>query len=93
MLKIVNVTILLAALCLTTAWGQTASSAGDATPIDYKSYMHAVGERNKGYASEKLNIDIRQAEILSAGVFPDPELELAWFDNGERRQQIGRAHV
>lgn len=89
MLKKVNVTILLAALCLTTAWGQPASSAGDATPIDYKSYMHAVGERNKGYASEKLNIDIRQAEILSAGVFPDPELELAWFDNGERRQQMG----
>lgn len=89
MLKKVNITILLAAICFSAAWAQSPWQASDATAIDYRSYMHAVGERNKGYASEKLNIDIRQAEILSAGVFPDPELELAWFDNGERRQQMG----
>ncbi len=57
--------------------------------IGYADYISLVGKNNLGYVAEKFNIDIAEANIESAKVFPDPELGIGWFDNGQRRMNMG----
>ena len=58
-------------------------------PINYATYMELVGKNNLGYAAEKFSLNITEANIISAGIFPDPELNISWFDNGQRRMNMG----
>ncbi|KMQ70735.1 hypothetical protein ACM44_10470 [Chryseobacterium koreense CCUG 49689] len=58
-------------------------------PISYQDYIELVGKNNVGYAAEKFNVKISEAGIESAKVFPDPELSTGWFDNGQRRMNMG----
>lgn len=58
-------------------------------PILYQDYIALVGKNNIGYAAEKFNINISEAGIESAKVFPDPELNTGWFDNGQSRMNMG----
>ncbi len=58
-------------------------------PINYSTYIELVRKNNLGYAAEKFNLDIAEANILSAGIFPDPELNIGWFDNGHHRMNMG----
>ncbi|MCS7073312.1 MAG: TolC family protein [Bacteroidia bacterium] len=58
-------------------------------PITYQEFIRYVGKNNYGYAAEKFNINLAEANILSAGIFPDPELSVGWFDNGQRRMNMG----
>ena len=48
--------------------------------IDYRTYMERVWKQNIGYAAEKLNVGVAEAELKAAHVFNDVV-------------QIGRAHV
>jgi cobalt-zinc-cadmium efflux system outer membrane protein len=57
--------------------------------ITYADFIALVGKNNLSYAAQQFNIDIAQAAVLSASIFPDPELGLGWFDNGERRMNMG----
>lgn len=57
--------------------------------IDYPTYIGLVGQNNLEYSAEKFNVDIAEADILSAKVFPDPEFGIMGFDNGERRMRMG----
>lgn len=57
--------------------------------IDYTTFLKEVGENNLAYSVEKFELDIAEAEIMSAGLFADPELELEWYDNGHRRMKMG----
>lgn len=57
--------------------------------IRYADYINLVGKNNLGYAAQKFNIDIADANIESAKVFPDPELGIGWFDNGQKRMNMG----
>lgn len=52
-------------------------------------FMGMVGASNVGYAAERYHVQIAEAELERAGILPDPELGLTWFDNGERRRQMG----
>jgi len=56
---------------------------------DYSTYIHRVGQNNLAYSAEKFNINIAEANVLSAGIFPDPELSIGWADNGQRRMKMG----
>lgn len=58
-------------------------------PMDYRTYIGLVGQENAAYAAEKFNVDMAEAEMETARVFPDPELHVGWFDNGERRKKMG----
>lgn len=58
-------------------------------PVLYQDYIALVGKNNAGYAAEKFNINISEAGIESAKVFPDPELSAGWFDNGQSRMNMG----
>lgn len=57
--------------------------------IDYSTYIELVGRNNLEYSAEKFNVNIAEADVLSAQVFPDPELAGGFFDNGERRMDMG----
>lgn len=58
-------------------------------PLPYATYLTSVGQRNLAYASQQFNIDLAQAAILSASVFPDPTLSAGYFNNGQNRLQTG----
>jgi cobalt-zinc-cadmium efflux system outer membrane protein len=57
--------------------------------ISYADFITKVGKNNPGYIAEKFNVNIADAQVLSAGIFPDPELSAGWFDHGERRMEMG----
>lgn len=59
------------------------------TPINYSTYIGLIGKNNLSYAAEKFNINIAEANIENAKVFPDPELGFSWFDNQQQRMQMG----
>ncbi len=58
-------------------------------PIDYRHYLLLVGRNNLESAAQRLNLDIAQANIELARIFPDPELGVGWFDNGMNRMGMG----
>lgn len=57
--------------------------------IDYPTYIELVGRNNLEYSAGKFNVNIAEADVLSAKVFPDPELAGGFFDNGEQRMDMG----
>ncbi|GHT08636.1 hypothetical protein FACS189415_2530 [Bacteroidia bacterium] len=58
--------------------------------IDYKTYIELVWRQNLGYAAEKLNVNISEANIKAAKVFNDPQLSVEYGDNSEAYMQMGR---
>ncbi len=58
-------------------------------PIAYPKYLAKVGKQNLSYAAEKFNLNIVEAGILVAKVFPDPTISLIGFNNGEQRMNLG----
>lgn len=58
-------------------------------PIAFKEFIALVGKNNYSYAAEKFNVSIAETHILSSGIFPDPELSFGYFDNGQRRMNMG----
>jgi len=60
--------------------------------IDYKSYMEIVLKQNIGYAAEKLNISVAEANIKAARIFNDPELSMEYADNDDYRMLMGRSY-
>ncbi len=60
--------------------------------LDYSKFIHTVAKNNLGYAAEKFNLSIAEANIISARVFPDPEFNMGIFDNSERTKQLGRGY-
>ncbi|MCS6808002.1 MAG: TolC family protein [Bacteroidota bacterium] len=57
--------------------------------IPYTVFLNTVAQRHLGYAAEKLNVDIANANVLTAGIIPDPTLSTGWFDNGQNRMNMG----
>jgi len=59
------------------------------TRIAYLDYMGLMGKNNLSYAAEKFNLNIAEAAIETAKIFPDPQLIFGGFDNGQRRMNMG----
>lgn len=59
--------------------------------IDYRTYMDLVRKQNIGYAAEKLNVNVAQAEVKASRVFNDLTLSAEFADNDERNKQMGRS--
>lgn len=83
----------LAAACFLLGTANAAYSQADTSfqkkTIPYEQYIESVGKHNMAYAAEKFNVPIAEANIESAKIFPDPELTTGWFDNGQRRLNMG----
>ncbi len=58
-------------------------------PVLYRDFIEEVKKNNVAYAAEKFNVSISEASIESAKISPDPELSAGWFDNGQRRLNMG----
>ena len=77
-------------LCLTRqVEAQVVDTSFAQKEIDFTTYIGLVGKNNLAYSAEKFNVDIAEANELVSGLFPDPELEFGWFDNGQRRMKMG----
>ncbi|UYW01078.1 TolC family protein [Flavobacterium agricola] len=57
--------------------------------LTYSDFIDLVRNNNIEYAAEKFDVAMAEAEILSARAFEDPELSVGYFDNGERKKQMG----
>lgn len=50
--------------------------------LNFSSYLNEVREKNLSYAAQKYNVSMAEASILTAGILPDPQLEMETSDNG-----------
>ncbi|MET3035492.1 TolC family protein [Chryseobacterium sp. NRRL B-14859] len=50
--------------------------------LRFEEYLRLVGKKNLGYASQKYNVSMAEASVQTAGMFPDPQLELETTNNG-----------
>lgn len=57
--------------------------------MNYPDFLSLVNKNNLGYAAEKFNVNIAEANVEASKVFPDPELAIGGHDNGQRRMQMG----
>ncbi|MFC0181169.1 outer membrane protein, cobalt-zinc-cadmium efflux system [Pseudarcicella hirudinis] len=57
--------------------------------IKFSDYLSLVGKNNLSYIAQKFNVNIAEAGLETAKIFPDPQLDFGWFDNGQRRMNMG----
>ncbi len=50
--------------------------------LSFEEYLNLVGKKNLSYASRKYNVSMAEAAIQTAGMFPDPQLEVETTNNG-----------
>lgn len=84
--KWITFTILLSFSAVSNAQIDTTFTA---VKINYPDFLSLVSKNNLGYAAEKYNVDIAQANTEASKVFPDPELAIGASDTGQRRMQMG----
>lgn len=70
----------------------TPSFAQGDDKLDYRKFIEAVQINNLAYAAERFNIEIAEAEVLSAKALIDPEVEFSYFDNGQNKRQMGTGY-
>ncbi|GHV64794.1 transporter [Bacteroidia bacterium] len=60
-------------------------------PLDYRAYLELVNQQNLGYAAEKLNVTVAEAQLKAARVFNDPAISVEYADNDDRKMQMGQS--
>lgn len=58
--------------------------------ISVMQFLNRVGKENLGYAAEQYNVNIAEAGIETAKVFPDPEFSAGAFDNQQTKLKLGQ---
>ena len=58
--------------------------------ISVLEFLNRVGKENFGYAAEKYNVNIAEAGIETAKIFPDPEFSFGAFDNQQAKLKLGQ---
>lgn len=62
------------------------------TRLSLTQYLSLVGRQNLGYAAQHYNVNIAEAGVESARVFPDPQLSLGAYDNQQASKHLGRGY-
>lgn len=57
--------------------------------VSFTEYLSLVGKSNLSYAAQKFNVNIAEAGIEIAKVFPDPALSFGAFDNQNEVLKLG----
>jgi cobalt-zinc-cadmium efflux system outer membrane protein len=57
--------------------------------LTFNEYLNNVRNSNVGYLAEKYNIDVAEANLKAAKVFPDPELSVSYANNQNWNMQMG----
>lgn len=63
-----------------------------AQTLSLQTFLDQVKEHNIGYLAEKYNVDIAEANLQAARVFPDPELSLSYSNNQDPTLQMGQSY-
>lgn len=58
--------------------------------ISVLEFLSRVGKENLGYAAEKYSVNIAEAGIETAKIFPDPVFSLGAFDNQQAKLKLGQ---
>ncbi|MGY0036592.1 TolC family protein [Pedobacter sp. NJ-S-72] len=58
--------------------------------ISVLEFLNRVGKENLGYAAEKYNVNIAEAGVETAKIFPDPEFSFGAFDNQQSKLKLGQ---
>lgn len=61
------------------------------TTLNLQEFLSKMSKNNLEYAAEKLNINISEAELKVAKLFPDPSLSVDYTDNKENGSYVGHA--
>jgi cobalt-zinc-cadmium efflux system outer membrane protein len=75
-------TVFLCALALTVY-------AQEKRVLTFDEYLNNVKDFNAGYVAEKYSIDLAEANLKAARVFPDPELSVSYSNNQNWNLQMG----
>lgn len=67
-------------------------TAFEKTKVTLREYLQLVGKQNLHYLAEQYNVNIAEAGIESAKVFPDPELVMGAYDNQQASLHLGRGY-
>ncbi|MHC5353157.1 TolC family protein [Myroides sp. LJL115] len=59
------------------------------TPITYQEFLQRVFSDNFSLAAQRFEVDIANAQVVASKIMPDPELSFAWFDNQQKRLDMG----
>ena len=58
-------------------------------PLSLPEYLFLTGKNNFGYAAQKFNVNMAEADIETARIFPDPELSVGAFNNQNQSLKLG----
>ncbi|MCD6346550.1 MAG: TolC family protein [Bacteroidales bacterium] len=57
--------------------------------LSFSNFLHLVSHNNLEYAAEKYNVQVSEAAIELAKVFPNPSFSLDWADSREGQSRTG----
>lgn len=81
--------ILKTTISFTLLWLAVSGNAQEARVLTFGKYLNDVGQSNINYLAEKYNVDIAEANLKAAKVFPDPELSVGYANNQNWNLQMG----
>lgn len=73
-----------------TGYAQVDTALSSKTKLSLAQYLNMVGKQNLGYAAQRYNVNIAEAGIESAKVFPDPQLSVDAYN--DQHQTLGLAY-
>ncbi|MDR0660258.1 MAG: TolC family protein [Prevotellaceae bacterium] len=83
MKNIKPIIVVLFLLCAATAFAQ------ETKVLTFDEYLNNVKNNNIGYLVERYNVDIAEANVKAAKVFPDPELSISHANNQNWDLEMG----
>ncbi|WP_343689255.1 TolC family protein [Chitinophaga sp.] len=57
--------------------------------LEVNEYLFLVGKNNLGYVAQKYNVNMAEADIETAKIFPDPQLSVGAFNNQNESLKLG----
>lgn len=76
-------------LMSTKIFAQVDTSLVHGRNLDLNTYLSLVSRSNLSFAAERYNVNIAEAGIESAKVFPDPSLTISGYDNQQATKHLG----
>ncbi len=66
------------------------SAQNKSVPQSLSEFLSGVSKGNLGYAAEQFNVNIADAQLKAAKVFPDPELSFSYSNNQDQKLFMGQ---
>lgn len=80
--------LLVSQLLVAKSFGQVDTSFNK-KGLEVNEYLFLVGKNNLGYVAQKYNVNMAEADIETAKIFPDPQLSVGGFNNQNESLKLG----